>query len=111
MGHPAIMVFHSCNTPCREGEIAESASDLEASLFELAMSDEAQPLMDAVQKHIADNVEPIQEEFTALHAEKEDRWSWHPRQMELLEGAKNKAKEAGTNKKAFPFPLPNVSPS
>ena len=71
------------------------AVDLEADLFNLAMSEEAQPLMDAVQKHIRDNVEPIQEEFARLHAEKEDRWSWHPRQLELLDGAKEKAKAAG----------------
>ena len=51
--------------------------------------------MDAVKKHIVDNVEPITEEFSALHNEKEDRWSWHPRQLELLDGAKNKAKESG----------------
>jgi acyl-CoA dehydrogenase len=38
-------------------------SDLEADLFNLAMSEEAQPLMDAVQKHIRENVEPITEEF------------------------------------------------
>ena len=71
------------------------AVDLEADLFNLAMSEEAQPLMDAVQKHIRANVEPIQEEFARLHAEKEDRWSWHPRQLELLDGAKEKAKAAG----------------
>ena len=69
--------------------------DLEADLFQLAMSKEAEPLMDAVKKHIADNVEPIQEEFSALEIEKEDRWSWHPRQLELLEGAKQKAKDSG----------------
>ena len=46
--------------------------DLEADLFQLAMSKEAEPLMDAVKKHIADNVEPIQEEFSALEKEKED---------------------------------------
>ena len=69
--------------------------DLEADLFNLAMSEQAQPLMDAVKKHIADNVEPITEEFFALDKEKEDRWSWHPRQLELLEEAKNKAKESG----------------
>jgi acyl-CoA dehydrogenase len=51
--------------------------------------------MDAVKKHIADNVEPIQEEFSALEKEKEDRWSWHPKQLELLEGAKQKAKDSG----------------
>ena len=38
-------------------------NDLGADLFELAMSEEAQPLMDAVKKHIADNVDPITEEF------------------------------------------------
>jgi acyl-CoA dehydrogenase len=69
--------------------------DLEKDLFNLAMSDEAQPLMDAVKKHIAENVDPITEEFFALEKEKTDRWSWHPRQLELLEGAKNKAKAAG----------------
>lgn len=69
--------------------------DLEADLFNLAMSEAAQPLMDAVKKHIAENVEPITEEFFSLNAVKEDRWSWHPRQLELLEGAKNKAKESG----------------
>ena len=69
--------------------------DLEADLFNLAMSERAQPLMDAVKKHIADNVEPITEEFFALDNAKEDRWSWHPRQLELLQGAKDKAKESG----------------
>jgi acyl-CoA dehydrogenase len=69
--------------------------DIEADLFQLAMSKEAEPLMDAVKKHIADNVEPIQEEFNALDKEKEDRWSWHPKQLELLDGAKQKAKDSG----------------
>ncbi|HKI74334.1 MAG TPA: acyl-CoA dehydrogenase family protein, partial [Pseudomonadales bacterium] len=69
--------------------------DLEADLFQLAMSEQAQPLMDAVKKHIQENVEPITEEFFALENEKTDRWSWHPRQLELLEGAKNSAKAAG----------------
>tara|TARA_E500000331_G_scaffold355972_1_gene412877 strand:- start:780 stop:2027 length:1248 start_codon:yes stop_codon:yes gene_type:complete len=69
--------------------------DLNSDLFNLAMSEAAQPLMYAVQKHIADNVDPITEEFFALNAEKTDRWSWHPRQLELLEGAKEKAKASG----------------
>jgi acyl-CoA dehydrogenase len=69
--------------------------ELEADLFQLAMSKEAQPLYDAVKKHIKENVEPITEEFQALDKEKDDRWSWHPRQLELLEGAKDKAKESG----------------
>ena len=64
-------------------------------LFQLAMSEEAQPLMDLVKKHCEENVAPIQEEFYDLHNQKEDRWSWHPRQLELLEGAKDKARELG----------------
>jgi len=79
--------------------------DLEADLFNLAMSAEAQPLMDAVKKHMAENIEPITDEFFALNAEKEDRWSWHPRQLELLEGAKDKAKESGL----WNFFLPDYS--
>lgn len=68
---------------------------LNPELFNLAMSEQAQPLFDAVKKHLRENVEPIMEEFYTLQNEKEDRWSWHPRQMELLEGAKTKAKESG----------------
>ena len=70
-------------------------ADLDADLFNLAMSVEAQPLIDAVNNHIAENVDPITEEFYALDKEKEDRWSWHPKQLELLEGAKDKAKDSG----------------
>ena len=69
--------------------------ELEADLFNLAMSEEAQPLMDMVKKHISENVVPISEEFEALQEEKDDIWTWHPRQLELLEGAKDKAKELG----------------
>jgi acyl-CoA dehydrogenase len=69
--------------------------DIANDLYTLAMSEKAQPLMDAVKKHIKENVEPIIEEFQALEKGKVDRWSWHPRQLELLEGAKNKAKASG----------------
>jgi len=70
-------------------------SDLRPELFNLAMSEQSQPLFEAVKQHIADNVVPIIDEFTSLQDQKEDRWTWHPRQLELLEGAKNKAKESG----------------
>ncbi|CDO59723.1 Butyryl-CoA dehydrogenase [Candidatus Phaeomarinobacter ectocarpi] len=69
--------------------------DQNPDLFNLAMSEKARPLMDAVQAHIDQNVVPISDEFNALDAEKEDRWTWHPRQLELLDGAKAKAKESG----------------
>jgi hypothetical protein len=35
-------------------------------LFDLTMSDEAQPLLDAVKKHIKENVDPITEEYHRL---------------------------------------------
>lgn len=73
-------------------------------LFDLRMSDKAQSLMAAVKKHLEDNVAPITDEFFALNEEKEDRWAWHPRQLELLEGAKTKAKESGL----WNFFLPNA---
>ena len=70
-------------------------SELADDLNNLVMSEQVQPLFDGVKKHITENVEPITEEFFALNKEKDDRWSWHPRQLELLDGAKTKAKESG----------------
>jgi acyl-CoA dehydrogenase len=70
-------------------------SNVEADLNNLAMSEEAIPLLDAVKKHIKENVDPIVEEFYSYDEQKTDRWTWHPRQLELLEGAKNKAKQSG----------------
>ena len=64
-------------------------------LFQLAMYEEARPIMYLVKKHCEENIAPIQQEFYDLHNEKEDRWSWHPRQLELLAGAKDKARELG----------------
>jgi acyl-CoA dehydrogenase len=69
--------------------------DTNPDLFNLAMSAEAQPLLEAVKKHIAENVDPISEEFFRIQKEKPDPWVWHPRQLELLEGAKQKARDAG----------------
>ena len=79
-------------------------SGQDQELFNLAMSEEAQPLLYAVKKHVAENVEPIIDEFFELDIGKEDRWSWHPRQLELLDGAKAKAKESGL----WNFFLPNA---
>lgn len=70
-------------------------SEFQSELFNLAMSEKSQPLMSAVKQHIADNVEPITAEFFALDKEKTDRWSWHPKQLELLDDAKAKAKASG----------------
>jgi len=64
-------------------------------LFKLTLSAKAQPLLEAVKRHIEENVAPITEEFFALNEGKKNRWSYTPRQLELLEGAKSKARDAG----------------
>ena len=66
-----------------------------ADLNQLAMSEKAQPLLDAVIAHIRDNVDPITEEFYKLGEGRADRWSYAPGQLELLETAKVKARESG----------------
>ena len=76
-------------------EATAQTRDPEAELNDLRMSDAVQPLLDAVKQHIADNVAPIAEEFYRLGEGRADRWSWAPGQLELLEGAKNKAKASG----------------
>lgn len=61
----------------------------------LEMSEKAKPLLAAVVRHIRENVDPISEEFERLAASNPERWSYHPRQLELLEAAKQKARDAG----------------
>ncbi|MEM7519808.1 MAG: acyl-CoA dehydrogenase family protein [Pseudomonadota bacterium] len=73
-------------------------------LNNLEMSASAKPLLEAVVRHIRENVDPMTEEFHALGESKEDRWSYHPRQLELLENAKQKARDAGL----WNFFLPNA---
>ncbi len=74
--------------------MAEAALE-NPDLFHLTMSEEAQPLLDAVKQHIKENVEPITDEFYALGEGRADRWSWAPGQLELLDTAKQKAKDNG----------------
>lgn len=70
----------------------------------LEMSEKAKPLLAAVIKHIRENVDPITEEFFRLGEGRADRWSYAPGQLELLDGAKQKAREAGL----WNFFLPNA---
>ncbi|MFC4296086.1 acyl-CoA dehydrogenase family protein [Novosphingobium tardum] len=69
--------------------------DTQSALNDLRMSDKARPLYEAVKRHIAENVVPITEEFFRLGEAREDRWSWAPEQLALLQTAKDKAKAAG----------------
>ncbi len=76
----------------------------DTDLNNLAMSEDARPLLDALAKHIRENVDPITEEFHRLGEGRAERFSYAPGQLELLETAKNKAREAGLWK----FFLPNA---
>ncbi|MEZ5251990.1 MAG: acyl-CoA dehydrogenase family protein, partial [Ilumatobacteraceae bacterium] len=63
--------------------------------FDLRMSEQVRPLYEAVKEFIRTEVEPITEEFYRLGENRSDRWSWAPGQLELLDGAKAKARELG----------------
>jgi len=73
-------------------------------MFDLRMSDGARLLFDRVKEFIRDEVEPITLEFHELGEGRADRWSWVPGQLELLDGAKAKAKANGL----WNFFLPNA---
>jgi acyl-CoA dehydrogenase len=59
------------------------------------MSEEARPLMKRVTQFLEEVVAPMQEEYFALAETREDRWDYAPGQLDLLDAAKAKAKEAG----------------
>lgn len=80
------------------------ANNIPMEMNNLAMSDKAKPLLYAVIKHIRENVDPITEEYYRLGEGRANRWSHAPGQLELLEGAKQKAREAGL----WNFFLPNA---
>ena len=72
-----------------------NTDDFGGEFFDLRMSEEARPLLDKVTTFIAEEVEPITEEFHRLGEGREDRWSYAPGQLELLESVKDKAKANG----------------
>ena len=81
-----------------------STENTPMELNNLQMSEKARPLLAAVIKHVRENVDPITDEFFALGEGRADRWSYAPGQLELLEGAKQKARDAGL----WNFFLPNA---
>src|SRR6478752_590991 len=72
-------------------------------LFDLRMSEEARLLYDRVVRFLEDVVAPMQEEFFRLGEGRADPWSYAPGQLEALDAAKAKAKDAGL----WNFFLPN----
>ena len=70
----------------------------------LEMSEKNKPLLNAVTKHIRENVDPITEEYYRLGEGRRNRWSYGEGQLELLETVKEKARDAGL----WNFFLPNA---
>ena len=62
---------------------------------DLRMSEAARPLYEHVKKFIAEHVAPMSEKFHKLGEGREDRWSYVPGQLEMLEEVKNEAKKQG----------------
>ncbi len=79
-------------------------SETPMEMNNLGMSEKAKPLLAAVIKHIRENVEPITEEYFRLGEGRADRWSYGEGQLELLETAKQKARDNGL----WNFFLPNA---
>ena len=79
-------------------------SDTPMEMNNLMISDKARPLLAAVIKHIRENVDPITDEYFRLGEGRADRWSHTPSQIELIEAAKQKARDAGL----WNFFLPNA---
>jgi acyl-CoA dehydrogenase len=75
-----------------------------SDMNDLALSEKAKPLYEAVKRHILDNVMPYEEEFFRLGENRADRWSYAPGQLEILEEMKQKARSAGL----WNFFLPNA---
>ena len=69
--------------------------DLEADLNNLTMSAEAEPLLAAVKTFIQNEIEPQTPAFEAAAGEHGDRWSLSPKQEEILNALKDKAKANG----------------
>ena len=81
-----------------------NTDDFGGELYNLSISPQARPLLERVKKFIAEDVEPMVEKFYALGEGREDRWSFAPGQLELLDGVKAKAKADGL----WNFFLPNA---
>ncbi len=72
-----------------------ATADVDADLNNLTMSEEAQPLLDAVRKFIEEEVNPQTPAYNEAAGEHGDRWSLSPRQEQILGGLKRAAKSRG----------------
>jgi acyl-CoA dehydrogenase len=81
-----------------------NTDDFGGELYDLAISEQARPLLARVKAFLAEEVVPMEEKYFALEADKPDPWTFAPGQLELLNGVKDRAKQAGL----WNFFLPNA---
>jgi acyl-CoA dehydrogenase len=62
--------------------------------MDLGMSERLKPIHEAVATMVREEIAPLDEEFLS-EVSKGDRWTYTPRQTEILEGLKAKARERG----------------
>jgi acyl-CoA dehydrogenase len=65
------------------------------AMYNLAMSEGVVPLYEAVKNFIANEIDPITEEFYRLGKGRKEHWGYGEGQLELLQGVKDKAKANG----------------
>ncbi len=63
--------------------------------MDLGMTERLKPIHEKVARMVRDEIMPLDEEFLAEVGANGDRWTYTPRQTEILEGLKSKARERG----------------
>lgn len=63
--------------------------------MDLGMTERLKPIHEKVARMVRDEIMPLDEEFLAEVGRSGDRWTYTPRQTEMLEGLKAKARERG----------------
>jgi acyl-CoA dehydrogenase len=63
--------------------------------MDLGMTERLKPIHERVSRMVREEILPLDEEFLAEVGASDDRWTYTPRQTEILEGLKAKARERG----------------
>ena len=63
--------------------------------MDIGISERVAPILEQVRSFITDNILPLEDEYEGLTGSSGNRWEWTPRQDEIRESLKAKAKAAG----------------
>src|SRR3546814_6155701 len=82
-----LIAFASQRNATKEDDMGETREE-GPELFDLRMSEGAQPLYERVVRLLEEVVAPMQEEYFRLGEGRADPWTFAPGQLEVLDGAK-----------------------